>query len=125
MGNGEGVEGEADAAVHGEYLHGVATIEGDALAAAVQRQVFADRECAADGDGPTTTECDRVPSGGAAQDGADPPRTRLPTTVGDGQGGGWLGVGRARDKQAACQHADPEQQGDCDQARPGRETKSV
>ncbi len=86
MGNGEGVEREADAAIHGEHLHAVATIEGDALPAAVQGQVLADGERADDGDGATTTERDRVPSGGAADDGADAPRAGLPTTIGDGQG---------------------------------------
>jgi len=86
MGNGEGVEGEGDAAIHGEHPHAVATIEGDALPAAVQGQVLADGERAGDRDGATTTERDRVKSGGAADDGADAPRARLPTTVGDGQG---------------------------------------
>jgi hypothetical protein len=86
MGNGEGVEGESDAAVHEEHPHAVAPIEGDRLPAAVQGQILADGERAAEGDGATTTEHDRVTSGGAADDGADPPRARLPTTIGDGQG---------------------------------------
>ncbi len=86
MGNGEGLEVEGDAAIHGEHLRAVAAIEGDILPAAIQGQVLCDGERAGDGDGATTTERDCVPRGGAADDGADPPRARLPTTVGDGQG---------------------------------------
>jgi hypothetical protein len=86
MSNGEGLEGEGDAAIHGEHLRAAAAIKGDRLPAAIDGQVRADGERAGDGDGATTTERDRVPCGGAADNGADLPRARLPTTIGDGQG---------------------------------------
>src|SRR5207302_303621 len=40
--DGEGLEGEADAAVHEQHPHAVAAIEGDLLAAAIQGQVHRD-----------------------------------------------------------------------------------
>ena len=42
MGNGEGVEREGDATVHGQHLHAVVAVEGNALPAAVQGQVHRD-----------------------------------------------------------------------------------
>jgi hypothetical protein len=40
---------------------------------------------------------------------------------GDGGAGGCLGVGRLRGQPDAGEHAEPEQQDESDQARPGRE----
>ena len=121
MGNGEGVEREADAAVYGQHLHTVVAVEGNALAAAVQGQVLADRERSGEGDRATTAEFDGVSAGrvvdGVAQGGV---------IAGiDGTGHGWLGVGRPAGKPEAGEHADPEQQGESDQACPGRETKGM
>src|SRR5262249_8153391 len=91
MSNGEGLEGEGDAAIHGEHLRAVATIEGHALPAAVQGHVLADRQRATDRDGATTTELDRVPSRGAADERADPPWACLATTVADKERAGGQG----------------------------------
>ncbi len=122
MGNSEGVEREGDAAVHGQHLHAAAAVEGDALAAAIQGQVVrADGERAGDGDGATTAEGDGV-SAGRAADGAV--QVGLITGA-DRNGRGWLGMGRPAGKPEAGEHADSQQQGQSDQARPGRETKGV
>ena len=92
MSNGEGVEGEGDAAIDGEQLRAVAAIEGDVLPAAIESQVVrADGERAGDGDGATTTEGDRVSGGGTTQHGADLARAVLSTTIGDGISGGMGG----------------------------------
>ncbi len=121
IGNGEGVEREGDAAVHDQHLHAVAARESDLLPAAVQGQVLADPKRRAEGDRATTAEGDGVSAGravdGVAQGGV--------IAGADDDGRGWLGVGRPAGKPEAGEHADPEQQGESDEARPGRETDGV
>ena len=73
----------------------------------------------------TTTEGDGIAVGIIAVGLSDRGVQVRLITGADGDGQGRLGVGRPRGEPTACQQADQEHQGECDEPRPGRKTKGV
>ena len=122
MGNGEGIEGEADAAFHGEHLHAVAAIQGNRLPAAIQGHASRDRERAGDDNIRATAEGDGVAAVVAVGLTDSGLQLGVRTTIADGE----RALGMRRTGQPTQHDAQADEQGQpAQQAQPGRETSRV
>ena len=106
MSNSDIVECKADAAIHIQYLHAVATIKGNILPVAIQGQIGSNSEGLTKLDIAATAEGDRVATTSAADSAL---QLAVAATVGNGDGVKRLGVGRATCKQVARQQTEAQQ----------------
>src|SRR5256714_13442550 len=121
MGDGEGVEGQADA-IHEEHPYAVTAIERDALAAAGKGHAPVDRESAAELDIAAAGEGDDIAGIVAVGLGDLGLQLGVRTTIADGESA----LGMRRTGQPAQHDAQADEQGKpAQQAQPRRETSRV
>lgn len=116
MSNSDIVECKADAAIHIQYLHAVATIKGNILPVAIQGQIGSNSEGLTKLDIAATAEGDRVATTSAADSAL---QLAVAATVGNGGTGEWLGVDGLAGQQIARQQAQTQQQTERDESHPG------
>ena len=119
MSNGESVEGQAAAAIHGEHLQAAPAVEGDALPAAGQGHAPGDAERAGELEIAAAGEADDIAGVVAVGLGDLGLQLGVRSTGGDPQ----RALGMRRPRQPARHGAQAEEQGEPEQqAQPGRET---
>ena len=122
MSNGESVEGQAAAAIHGEHLQAAPAVEGDALPAAGQGHAPGDAERAGELDIAAAGEGDDIAGVVAVSLGDIGLQLGVRTTIADGEST----LGMRRTGQPAQHDAQAEEQGQpAQQAQPRRETSRV